>query len=495
MNPATIMSMSLGVRLAATTAVAALLLTIVAPRALKSRPRSVLGFCVGYALLELAALTVTPGTSGRRMLEGLADVSLALGIAQLLYFVVLDLVVERGGRLPLNQLLRDIVRVIAYVVAALTGLRASGIEASSILTTGTVLTAVVGLALQETLGNLASGMSIQLDQPFAVGDWLRIDKGDITGRVISANWRSVTIQGDDRLHFVIPNGYLARNPFTNYSRPGGSCRRALYVTVPNDVPPTRVRAAILAACGDCPEVLTDPAPSVVTQAFTELGIQYWLRFFIADFAARDRVHGELHTRVWFHLHREKIDLAVPARRASVQNVDGEARARMAEEVVADRRAAIDAVDFLRPLGDASKDLLARRGHRKLYAKGETVIRRGETGRELFIVRRGAVVIRVDDQDIAHLGAGQFFGERALLTGSARHANVITEEETEVFEIDDRMFQEVLQAQPQIAEDMSRIVAQREAELACRVSGTPPSPETTGKATADLLSKIRSAFGL
>lgn len=495
MNSATLMSLSLGARLAATTALVALCLTVVMPRRLKPRPRSVLVFCLGYAIFEVAALTVLPGTSGRRILEGIADVALALGIAQLVYFVVIDLVVERAGRLPLNQLLRDILRVIAYVLAALTGLRASGIEASSILTTGTVLTAVVGLALQETLGNLASGMSIQIDRPFEVGDWLRIDKGDITGRVVSANWRSVVIQGDDRLHFVIPNGYLARNPFTNYSRPGGSCRRAMYVTVPNDVPPTRVKEAILAACADCPEVLSDPAPSVITWGFTELGVQYWLRFFIADFAARDRVHGELHTRVWFHLRRQKIDLAVPSRRASVQNVDVEARARMAEEVVQDRRAAIDAVDFLRPLEEESKDLLARRGHRKLFAKGETIIRRGETGRELYIVRRGRVVIRVDDQEIAHLGPGHFFGERALLTGMSRHANVVAEEETEVFELDERMFEEVLQAQPQIAEEMSKIVAEREAALSSRASGTPPDREQTGAATADLLSKIKSAFGL
>ncbi len=487
--------MGFGIRLTFATALLTLLLIAIVPRTHKIRPRASLLFCIASAVFSLLALSFPQVSAGRRMLEGLAAVTVALAVGHLIFVLVVDVVLERLGRAPMNQLLRDGLRVAAYLVAALSGMRASGIEASSILATGTVLTAVVGFALQETLGNLAAGAAIQIDRPFEVGDWIRIDKGDLTGRVVSANWRSVTIQGDDRLHFVVPNGFIARYPFTNYSRPGGSCRRSLYVTIPNDVPPPRVVDAVMAACSDCSDVLSDPPPSLLPWLFTENGVQYWLRFYIADFAARDRAAGAITTRIWFHLHRDKIELAIPPRRAWVQSVDDEARAKMEEDVVRDRRAAIDAVDFLRPLSETARDRLARRGHRKLFARGETIIRAGEHGRELFLMRRGSVVIRVDTADVARLGPGDFFGELALLTGKERHADVVAEVETEVFEIDEKMFEEVLQSEPKIIEEMSRIVAERQAELTARASGNPLSKATTHAATADILSKIRSVFGL
>jgi len=338
-------------------------------------------------------------------------------------------------------------------------------------------------------------MAIQIDQPIALGDWVRLDKGDVTGRVVSTNWRSVTIQGDDRVMLVVPNGVFGRTPFVNFSRPGGSYRRNIYVTIPYDVPPNRVQEAILAACADTPNVLGDPAPSLLTWAFVDHGVQYWLRFYIGDFALRDKVQGELQTRIWFQLRRRKIDFAVPLRKSYVHEIDEETIASQNAEIVRDRRAAIDAVDFLRPLSSEAKDTLARRAHRKLFGAGETIIRVGDKGREFYLVRRGSVAVRVGDRDVATLGAGDFFGELALLTGKERHANVLAREETEVIEIDDKMFQDVLEREPRIAEEISKIVALRQAELDARLSGVVATDSHMKSATSEILSKIKSLFGL
>jgi branched-chain amino acid transport system substrate-binding protein len=163
--------------------------------------------------------------------------------------------------------------------------------------------------------------------------------------------------------------------------------------------------------------------------------------------------------------------------------------------VRDRRSAIEAVDFLRPLSSDAKDMLARRAHRKLFGAGETIIRVGDKGREFYLVRRGGVAVRVGDHDVATLGEGAFFGELALLTGKERHANVIAREETEVIEIDEKMFQDVLEREPKIAEEISHIVAQRQAELDARLSGMPSNDSHMRSATTEILSKIKNLFGL
>lgn len=473
----------------------ALVTTAISPPVIKRRLRSALVLSVLYAATTAGARLLNAQSPLHQSFEAAEYLFGALAVARLAFVLVIDLGWERAGANPLNQLLRDVLQSVVYAVSGLAALRAAGIQPSSLLATGTVVTAIVGLSLQDTLGNLAAGMAIQIDQPIALGDWVRIDKGDVTGRVVSTNWRSVTIQGDDRLLLVVPNGVFGRTPFVNFSRPGGSARRNLYFTIPYDVPPTRVQEAALAACSDTPNVLADPAPSLLTWAFAEHGIQYWLRFYIADFALRDKVLGELQTRLWFQLRRRKIEFAVPVRKSFVTEIDEDTIASQNAETVRDRRSAIDAVDFLRPLSSDAKDSLARRAHRKLFAAGETIIREGDHGREFYLVRRGSVAVRVGERDVATLGPGNFFGELALLTGRERHANVVASQESEVIEIDEKMFKDVLEREPKIAEEISTIVAQRQAELESRASGLPTNDSHMISATSEILSKIKSLFGL
>ena len=475
----------------------ALLVTALAPRHVKRRMRGalILGFL--YGVLTLISTRMSSSVEGHFDVRAIAFLCGALAIARFAFVLGVDLIIERAGAKPMNQLTRDILQTVVYLFAGAAALRAAKIPPTSLIATGTVVTAIVGLALQETLGNLAAGVSIQIDKPIALGDWIHIDKGEYTGRVVSTNWRAVSIQTDDRALFVIPNGVFSKTPFMNHSRPGGGTRRTLYFTLPYDVPPTHAHEAILAACADAPDVHKEPKASVLTWTYTDRGVTYWLRFFIADFARRDIAQGDVGTRVWFHLNRRKIHNAIPEQRQFVYEMDEAALANKSAEGVKDRRAAIDAVDFLRALSDDARDTLARRGHRKLFAPGETIIRAGETGREFYIIRRGTVAIVVaDGHEVAKLKSGDFFGELALLTGTARHASVVAKEETEVLEVDEAMFKDVLHSEPTIAEAIARIVGERQAELEARRSGAgAPSTKTKEGASGEILRKIRTLFAL
>ena len=480
----------------AAAAVLAMVVLALAPREIKRRARATLLLALLYAALSTAADALPPSLAERADLEAIALVCAALAVARLAFVILVDIGVERAGKSPMSQLRRDVIQSATYLLAAGGALRAQHIPITSLLATGTVITAIVGLALQETLGNFAAGAAIQTDKPIAVGDWVQLDKVDAIGRVVSLSWRSVTIQTDDRALFVIPNSQFSKTPFFNRSRPGGATRRSLYVTVGYDVPPTHVHEALLEACADAPDVLKDPPATVLTWTYGESGVQYWLRFFIADFARRDYAQSDVGTRVWYNLKRRKIDVAVPMRHTILENVDRDARAVREAEIVADRRAAIDSVDFLKPLSSQARDALARGGHRRLFAAHETILREGDTGREFFLVRRGKVAIRVGERVVRELGPGDFFGEMAMLTGSARHATVVALEETEVFEIGEALFKDVLKSEPHIAAEISRIVGEREAELEARHSGVGEATQAQKRGMGEaILAKIKELFAI
>ncbi len=468
-------------------------LTIATPSPIRKRLRAAIALFVLYFALEVCAYALEQPSRAFVVLDGAASVVASIALARTMFVVLVDIAWERAGRAPMNQLVRDVLQAALFSFAIFGALHALGVRPVSLLATGTVLTAIVGLALQETLGNLAAGAAIQLERPIEPGDWVRMEAGDVIGRVVSTNWRSVTIEGDDRLHVVVPNSQFSRNSFINYSRPGGAFRRNVYFVVPFDVPPSRVHEAALAACGDTVGVLAEPAPSIVTAAFVDSGVQYWLRYFINDFASRDRCGGELLTRVWYHLNRRKIEIAIPIRKQFVVPMDASARAAIDESVIRDRRAAIDAIDVLQPLPESARDELARRGRRLLFAAGETILRAGAPGRELYVVRRGEVIVRRDGRELDRLGPSEVFGELALLTGNPRHADVVAAVETEVFEIGEAAFRDTLGNEPVVAERISALVTARSRALAPQTQ--PVATSANNGAEHGVLARVRELFGL
>ncbi len=476
--------------------VIAVAIMALSPRSIRLRLRSAVFFGGLFAVLRLVAARLHLHTDDADDLSAVITAFGSLAVTRVVFVLVVDLAIERAGKRTMNALVRDVLQGTAYLLVAVVALRVANMRASSLVATGTVVTAVVGLALQQTLGNLAAGVSIQIERPVGVGDWIKLDKGEVTGRVVAMNWRSVTLETNERSYFVIPNGLFSSTAFTNFSRPGGGIRQSVYVVVPNDVPPARVQEALFAACADCPHVLTTPPPTAYTWAFTERGVQYWLRYWISDYARRDASIADIQTRVWYQLHRRKIAIALPVQHQYTHTMDAATRVEREREVLTDRRAAIDAVDFLKPLTDKAKDLLAARGHRKLFSPGEIILRQGDTGRTFYIVRRGKVSISMSGVEMTKLGPGEFFGELALLTGTHRSANVIAIGETEVFEIDEMMFEEVLREDPALAERIAEIVGKREAEMeAVRSADGRPSVRDARGFTEDILGKVRTLFAL
>src|ERR1019366_8980218 len=141
----------------------------------------------------------------------------------------------------------------------------------SILTTSALLTAVIGLALQDTLGNFVSGLALQMQRPFDVGDWVEVDPAH-AGQVTEVTWRATSIMTLDHVEVILPNSTVAKSAIRNYSRPSRVSRRRLVVGASSAASPSEVHAILGEAAADAPGVLPEPRARARTKSFGESAI-------------------------------------------------------------------------------------------------------------------------------------------------------------------------------------------------------------------------------
>jgi small-conductance mechanosensitive channel/CRP-like cAMP-binding protein len=453
---------------------------------------------VAFILYQLV-----PASEGaRRLLGPLALLLLLLSVGRSAVLLVLDFLVGRRFGRPLPRIFRDILQGLVYAAIALSTLHAAGVEPGSLLTTSALLTAVIGLSLQETLGNLFAGLAIQMQRPFELGDWIQFDgETKNIGRIVEINWRATTVLTLDEVEVIVPNAALAKAPIRNYTRPSPATRRSVYVFAPYDVPPAEVHRIILGVVSDAPGVLAEPRPSVVTNQFGEYGIEYWVRFFTDHFQRRDIVDGGVRDRIWYALRRARVEIPYPHRTLEVHTVTEESTARDQERELREREVAIRCVDILRVLAPAEQRALAEMSEQRLYAAGESIVKQGEESSELYVIERGEVVVSVQRSGgevvVARLGAGKFFGEMALLTGDKRQASVRAATECQLLEVGRDALRTVLGKSPDLAERISAVLAERQAQLdeqlAAREEGLDEGRKTESQQM--LLAKIRRFFAI
>jgi small-conductance mechanosensitive channel/CRP-like cAMP-binding protein len=478
--------------IAAVVAVAVFFLT--APRGRRWLARGP-ALLLGLAALPLAAATLFPE-------EAAAGESAAFGarffvLAALFQAIVLIALVSVWERLvrPSSAILLDVLRWIAAAAAAAIILGEAGVEPGTLFAGSAVVTAAVGFALRDTLGNVFSGLALQAERPFELGDWIQYDANPAhIGRVVEVNWRATRVITLDEAFVVIPNGQLGLASIRNFSKPDPWSRRSLFVTTPYAVSPQLVQEVVLEAIRGSFGVLDHPAPSVVTNAFTDRGVEHWVRFFTTEFDKRDRVDGMARDRIWFALARHGIEIPVATQQVRLSRLP--APVSEPPEAAADRRdAMLQRVGLLAVLDETGRHRLAASAREQTFAAGEPIIRQGAPGTSMFVIENGRVAVSVTDgsgatSHLAELGPGEFFGEMSLLTGEPRSATVTAVVETRLLTIDKDIFRPCLEAEPLLAEELERFLVGRRAAQTTAISRDPaPAQEH------DLLRRIREFFAI
>ncbi|HEU5073393.1 MAG TPA: mechanosensitive ion channel family protein [Polyangiaceae bacterium] len=480
----------------------ALVLLIVARLLLPAEERRLVRlpffFLVLFGITWTASLFY-PAESTVGRLTRLCELFMLLAsIGNSLFLIVIRAVLAKRLAFPLPRIVQDILQIGVYVAVALITLRAAGVEPSSLLATSALLTAVIGLSLQDTLGNMFAGLAIQAERPFEVGDWIQYDATqEHIGEVTEINWRATKLITQDRVVITVPNGSLAKSSIRNFSRPESITRRTTIIYAPYDVSPDRVQQALVRAAQEAPGVLAAPPVTVITRGFTDRGMEYGVRFFIDNFRDRDPITSAVNDRLWYAMTRLRVPIPVPRRHIAIEQLSDDVHARVAEQAADRRLRTLEQVDFLQALPRELLAELARSAETRVYAPGEYILHQGETGEEMFIIDSGQVGVvlerKANEQHVAALGHGQCFGEMSVMTGEPRKASIRAISETVVLVVDKSTFKTLLEKNEGVLEDISEILADRHQQLDEAALHEVANERKTQPAL--LLSRIKSFFSV
>lgn len=420
---------------------------------------------------------------------------LVIGLGALV--VVADgLLPHRGWEVP--KIFRDILAMAVWFVTILSTLHASGVEPGSLLATSALVTMVLGLSLQDTLGNLFAGLAIQAQRPFQLGDWVQLtETNEPLGRVIEINWRATKVLTNDRVEVIVPNGSLAKSQIRNFSKPTTAIRRKVLFTAPYEYSPAHIRELVQRALDGTDGVMTDRAPELLVSDFAADGVLYTVRYFTDQPENVTPIDARVRERLWYAFRRANISFPYPQREIRVETVQSGDRERARDDKLAARRRSLAQVDLFATLPQDALDMLAGLTQTRRFAAGEFILHQGDRGSELFLIEHGKVSIRVGPapgQEVAQLGKGQCFGEMSLMTGAARAAHVRAIEDVAALVVDKAAFQQVLHMEPQLAERISQLLASRQEQLSAQASKQSGATQVDDKSQA-ILSKIKEFFAI
>ncbi len=454
-----------------------------------------------YVYVMLVALSVLAKLywlPGYRFVYLLSLFVLALAVMLAVSVAFFDMFMGRVRDIAVPAILRDVVMLVTYIVVIVIIISQHGVDVTSIVTTSAVLTAVIGFALQDLLSNIISGLAIEIERPFKVGDYVKFN--DQEGRVLEINWRSTKVLTLHHDVVIIPNSVATRSAIINFSAPTRIHRRRVNIGLRYEAAPNRVRESLLRAVRGVEGVLTDPNPYVQLVEYADFSINYTVFYFISDMVNREGIQNRVMTRTWYQLRRDGLSVPFPIRDINVRQVsddddEKESLRRLTENVSLLRK-----VPFLEPLSDKELSTLAHRLRTEFYADGESIIRQGQPGSSFYIITDGKVEVRIregknsPERRVTTLETHNFFGEMSLMTGEQRSATVRAMGDSELCVIDKNAFGDIIKGNEALVESVSQRLVARQQELQkAREESESSTAALKPDAQKTLMSRIKNFF--
>ncbi len=410
---------------------------------------------------------------------------------------------RKNGGVP--KVLRDISRWFLSAVALLVIVRTIFPEVNlNVLAVSSIVVGyILGNATQDTLGNLISGLALNTEPPFVIGDWVTI--GGNTGRIVDMTWRATRLQTKTGDYVTIPNATIAREMIMNFSQPTTVHACVLEVGVNYGVPPAKVRTTLLEAALSVPAVLRTPEPKMRLGKYNDFSIDYRLAFYIDDFEMKEELSTQVMERIWYYFKRNDISIPFPIRDVNMRHITAADDKARADAELESRSSMLDRIELFRPLEPSARHQLASAMVQRVYGPRELILEQGVAGSLFFILESGRVDVSVMQGDrpisVATLGAGDVFGEMSFLTGEKTNASVRALDDCIVLTLRHTELAGLLASNSKLADDFATVLARRQSAGSERLtqSGADKSGgKVGGQGTASssaIGARIRRFFGL
>jgi CRP-like cAMP-binding protein len=306
---------------------------------------------------------------------------------------------------------------------------------------------VIGLMLQNSVGQIVSGLFMLFEQPFRINDW--IDTSTARGRIVEVNWRAVHIETGSGMR-ITPNSVLASTPFTNLSRPAGTHKLTMKTTFSFADAPDQVCAMLTRVASALPQLTVGSVPRSVPVGAGEYSTSIGLLSPADDGAAR----STFLRWVWYAARREELHL---------DDADDDYSTR--ERVEYALRTVVAPV--LR-LSIADQQSLHSSARIVRYGADEIVEYAGQVPSGMTFLVAGRVRLAATASDgsvveISMLEEGSFLGLTAL-TRQPNLASAYALEEVTALELDREHLEKLVMREPLLLQDFGNILEERQSKV-------------------------------
>ncbi|MCW2758460.1 MAG: ynaI [Nocardioidaceae bacterium] len=390
------------------------------------------------------AADVSGDNSGVRIvatLVGVLAVMVALGGLNAVLFGNAS---EGTWRDRLPSIFVDLTRLVLVAAgAAIVASYVWGLDVGGLWATLGVGSIVIGLALQNAIGSVVSGLLLLFEQPFKIGDAL--DVGGVSGRVIEMNWRSTHLDTGSGIQ-VIPNATIAGASFANFSRPTPAHDHVVTTSFAKSDSPYDVTSTLLSVAGGLSFLRPGGVPTVRAVGAGS----YAVTLPLVSAGQAGAAQSQFVTWLWYAARRAEISL------------DGEAFAQHPREVVL---AALAQVRSTLDLTEEEMGALADVCEVETYGQGEAMSRPGWVPSRFAFVVGGRVRLSAPTEDgallpVAELEAGDVLASNALLRSPSTMSSVALTT-VDVLQVPLASIDQLVAAKPFVSRTLNALVATRD----------------------------------
>jgi small-conductance mechanosensitive channel/CRP-like cAMP-binding protein len=393
-----------------------------------------------------------------------------------------------------TQFLQDLCAGVIYGSAVM-GIIANVFDMaiSGLLAASGVIAIVLGLALQSTLGDVFSGVVLNISKPYRPGDWVILD-GGLEGRVIETNWRATQILTDINDIAFVPNSIVAKSTLRNASRPTGAHGLKVVVRLDPTVAPSSGVAVLETAMLGCNRILRIPPATVMVRSLDAVALECELDFFVALIEQAPDAQNEVFDLVWRQCAAASIRLAPPSGSAFALPPRG-----ALPDLTDMPKRLLQHLPVFTPLSDDERLALAPMLKRRTFNAGDVLLEQGIVAPALFILTSGVLAAMQQHQggeiEALRLAPGDCFGQASVMTGAVTTFKVKALTRVIVYEIAKDDIAPILKQRPAVAAELSQIMMRREAAGKARLAALNSSDGHPETLTTRITDRIKGLFGL
>lgn len=395
--------------------------------------------------------------------------------------------IDEGNREAIAVIMRYLIVALGVIGA----IQSIGFNLASFAVVAGGLGVGIGFGIQDLTTNFVSGLTLLLDRPVKVGDFVELE--GLMGIVKKISIRSTIIKTNDDSSVIVPNSNMISNKIVNWSYENPLLCLRLSIEVADNSDPLLVTETLLNIAYTEAGVLYEPNPKVLFVEFGDDCFKFELLVWTDRPTEREVIKSSLNFAIEYNFRQQGIDFPFNDREVYIKNPEvlvslfkQKKNANKITQSSSDNNPKMPAsvegikkrlllscllreVTYFENLTDLELRQLIEVGYRQRLRPQEFLFRENDPGDAFYLILSGSVEVFVEalDKHLNNLGTGEFLGELSLMLGIPRTASVRALEETILFAINKEGFQKVLTERPDLSEQIIQAIVKHKEELSER----------------------------